>query len=344
MKSVQKTAPGAGLELREVPVPRNPSGTDAIVDIMSVGICGSDIHIDDWSAGYEFMIPHLPVTIGHEMSGIVREIGPAVTTLRPGDRVVVAPGLNCGTCDACRRSDSNGCVNKAIPGFVDNGGMARALKAPETSVFPIPDALDLDVAALVEPMTVCARAAFTAQVQPGDKVVVLGPGTIGQGIAFMARLHGAAEVLVAGFRDESRLAVVNRLGLPDTYDLSEDSAFERMKARIGAADIVFEATGNPVSIAHGMSLLRREGKLVVTGIHAGPAEIDLIHMVRQRLQLRASHGADRADWPYAIDVLHRHGETLRAMITHRLPLEQALEGFRLARSREASKVLLQPGG
>ena len=342
MLALRKVAAQPGLALVDAPDPQPVSGTDVLIEVEAAGICGSDLHVEDWSAGYEFMVPLLPLTLGHEFSGRVAAVGPDVRSVAVGQRVVAWPSAPCNVCAACKSGRPQNCTDKRTVGLYRDGAFAPRVVAREGGVFVLPDTVDFELAALVEPLCVGARAVGVGKVRQGDKVVVLGPGTIGQAIAWFARLSGALGVAVVGFDDGPRLDVARRLGFSDTFDLAEAGARDRLAERFGGADVVFEATGHPASIADGMRLLRNEGALVVTGIHAAPASLDLLQVVRRKLQIRGSHGARREDWARVIETLRHRGEELRPMISHRLPLDRALEGFELARSRRAAKVLLLP--
>lgn len=343
MLALRKTEAAPGLELTEAPAPGPLGPNDVLIAVEVAGVCGSDLHVDDWSAGYDFMVPLLPVTLGHEFSGRVAAVGAAVKSVSIGQRVTAWPSAPCGFCGPCKSGQPQNCADKRTVGLYRDGAFASHVVAREGGVFPLPDAVDFELAALTEPLCVGARAVATGEVAQGDKVIVLGPGAIGQAIALFARLSGALSVAVAGFNDGPRLKVLKALGFADVFDLSDAAAAEALGARFGGADVVFEATGHPASVADGMQLLRNEGRLVLTGIHAETAPLDLLAMVRRKLQLRGSHGARREDWTRVIETLAHRGEAFRPMITHRLPLTQALEGFALARGRSASKVLLFPG-
>lgn len=343
MLALRKTAAAPGLELIEAPAPGSLAATEVLIAVEAAGICGSDLHVEEWSAGYEFMLPLLPVTLGHEFSGRVTAVGSEVKSVNVGQRVTAWPSAPCGVCRACKSGQPQNCTDKRTVGLYRDGAFASHVVVRENGVFPLPEAVDFELAALIEPLCVGARAVNVGEVRQGHRVVVLGPGTIGQAIAMFARMSGALSIAVAGFNDGPRLETVNRLGFADTFDLADAASANELAGRFAGADVVFEATGHASSIADGMKLLRNEGTLVLTGIHAESALIDLLAIVRRKLQLRGSHGARREDWARVIETLGNRGEDFRPMITHRLPLTQALEGFALARSRSASKVLILPG-
>lgn len=342
MLALQKRTPLPGLDLADVPSPAPPGADEVLIRVEAVGICGSDLHVDEFSAGYEFMVPLLPVTLGHEFAGVIEAVGAAVRDLQPGQRVTAWPSSPCGVCAACTGGQEQNCTDKRTLGLMRHGAFAPLVVARAAGVFVLPEGVDYELGALTEPLCVAARAVATGGVGQGDRVVVLGPGTIGQGIAAMARMAGAADVVVAGYNDGARLAACRALGFPQVADLADPAGVALLAGLTGRADVVFEATGRASSITDGLALLRPEGTLVVTGIHAGDAVFNPTTLVRRKLTLRGSHGSRRADWARVVALLVTQGAALRPMITHRLPLSCIAEGFALARARTASKVMIYP--
>lgn len=342
MLALQKSTPAPGLDLVEIAELPNPTGTEVLIRVEAVGICGSDLHVDSFSAGYGFMVPLLPLTLGHEFSGTVEAVGPEVAGISVGQRVTAWPSSPCGVCAECHHDRPQNCADKRTIGLMRDGAFAARVMARAEGIFVLPDSVDFELGALTEPLCVASRAVTTGAVRHGDRVVVLGPGTIGQGIAVMARLAGAAEVIVAGFDDAARMEICRALGFSQLIDLSSPTGADALRDLSGSADVVFEATGRAVSITDGLALLRPEGVLVATGIHARNAEFDPTMIVRRKLQIRGSHGTRREDWAAVVTVLAHHGESLRPMISHRLTLAQILDGFRLAHERAASKVMIFP--
>lgn len=342
MLALRKTAARSGLSLVDAPKPGPLGPTDVLIEVAAVGICGSDLHVDDWSQGYEFMERLLPLTLGHEFSGRVAAIGGQVTSVAVGERVVAWPSAPCNICAPCKSGATQNCADKRTIGLQRDGAFASHVVAREGGVFALPDGIDYEIAALVEPLCVGARAVVLGGVSQGQRVVVFGPGTIGLAAAMFARLSGAVEVAIVGFDDAPRLAVAEALGFSKVFDLAHERAAESLRALFSQADVVFEATGHPSTVGEGLGLLRNEGALVLTGIHAQPATVDLLAIVRRKLKLLGSHGSRREDWARVIATLERYSEAFRPMITHRLPLARALEGFSLAHSRTASKIIIHP--
>jgi threonine dehydrogenase-like Zn-dependent dehydrogenase len=338
MLSLRKTKPGFGLDLFDAAAAPDPAADEVTVRVENAGICGSDVHAYEWTDGYGFMVPHLPIAMGHEFAGFIAKAG-AASVLPEGTRVTVMPGVNCGVCVNCRRGDARNCLGRSAIGLTRNGGFARYVTVPAGNVLMLPEAVDTELGALTEPLCVGAEAVLTGEVGLGDHVVVMGPGTIGQAIALFARAAGAGRVTVVGKADGPRFDVIRALGFADIVDVAEAPLVEQIE---GKADVVIEATGYPPSVTDGLAVLRKNGVLVVAGIHPGPLTLPLTDFVRNRHQLRATHGADRPTWDKVLTLLGRDPEAFRPMITHRLPLERGIEGFELARQRAASKVMLRP--
>ncbi len=343
MLALRKLSSGFGLEVCEVAEPGPAGPGEVLIRVEAAGICGSDIHIYEWTDGFDFMIPHLPVTLGHEFAGHVAAVGPGVA-IAEGTRVAVLPAIPCGTCAMCRKAGPRNCTASRTAGLTLDGGFAALVKVPAANVLALPEAIDTELGALIEPLAVAADAVLVADIRLGDSVLVLGPGTIGQGLAMMARACGAARVIVAGRADAPRFEVLARMGFADTVDVADGPLAEQVLALTGGqpVDVVIEATGHPPSIVDGLAALKRGGVLVVAGIHPGPMSLPLTTFVRNRHQLRASHSSQPATWDRVITLVAANPEAYRPMITHRLPLARGLEGFELARQRAASKVMLAP--
>ncbi|RVU16437.1 zinc-dependent alcohol dehydrogenase [Methylobacterium oryzihabitans] len=342
MLALRKTAAAFGLDLVEVAAPSPPPAGHATVAVAAAGICGSDIHAYEWTPGYEFMAAAMPVTMGHEFAGTVRAVGDGVTGLTPGDAVTCWPTVACGACPACEAGRPQECRDRAIVGLHRDGGFAAEVTVPARNLRRLPTGLPLDVAALTEPLSIAVNAVDVAEVSPGDRVVVLGPGPIGLGIAWVAQGRGA-RVLLAGLDDAQRLATARRLGLTDCVDLRDESLDAAVRRVFGdAADRVIEATGVARSVSDGLAVLRAGGVMVAAGIHSAPLTLDLTGFVRGKKQLRAAHDTTPRALDEAIRLLAAHAGTLAELITHRRPLAAAVEAFDLARSRAAVKVMLLP--
>jgi threonine 3-dehydrogenase len=344
MQALQKIAPAFGLELRDVPPPEAPGTGEVIVAVSAVGICGTDLHIYEWTPGYEVMANAMPVTLGHEFSGTIAATGPGVQGFALGALVAVRPSVVCGRCAHCLTGDFDACTGRKGMGVTRDGGLAKWARVPADNCIAAPDAMDAQIVALAEPMSVSAEAVATGEVKAGDRVLVVGPGNIGQGIALFARDAGASEVVIVGKDDEMRLGTLRKMGFADTVDLGErtlEVALAPYLAR-GRFDVVIEATGVPAVVQPALDVLRKRGILVIAGIHPRPVSVNLTRLVRDHQQIRETYRAPIEAWPRVLEFLNRNREIVRHMISHALPLAQALDGFELARNKAASKVLIVP--
>jgi len=345
MLALRKISPAPGLVFQEVADPGLPLSDEVLIEVSAAGICGSDLHIDDWTSSYAFMTGAMPVTLGHEFCGRVRAVGDAVTSHRVGELVAVYPVIACRRCANCAQGLVAQCLNRQAIGVSLDGGFARYVRAPAINCIALADDLDPGIGALLEPLCIGDHASVVGEVQFGHSVVVLGPGTIGQAVARTARWRGASTVVVVGMDDGARLATAMKVGathaidLPRTPDLLAE--FRRLTG-LEAADVVIEATGHAGSIADGQRLLKKGGILVVAGIHSSPGSIDLVSLVRQRQQIRGVHSSQRPSWDVIARHIGRDPGSVSAMVSRQLPLEGALDGFALCRQREVSKVILTP--
>lgn len=344
MQSLRKLQPGQGLDLQDVPLPAAPSAGEVLIKVKSAGVCGTDLHIDEWTASYHFLAAALPVTVGHEFSGVIEALGSGVSGLEPGQLVAVRPSVVCGQCGVCLAGQPDACVTRRGIGVMRDGGFAPYTLVPARNCVPLPAGVDAEVAAMTEPLTVSHEAVRTGGVKPGDRVLVLGPGNIGQGIAIFARAAGASQIVVAGHGDTARFEVLRKMGFTDLIDFATTGMDAGLAPYLqdGKFDVVIEATGAGAVIKPAMAALKTHGVLVIAGIHAAPVPIDLTALVRQHQQLRGSYRAPESAWTEVVAFMGAHQETLRHMITHRVPLSGAYEGFALARSKVATKVMVQP--
>lgn len=347
MKALRKISPEKGLCLSDIDEPGEPGPDEVLIEVLAAGICGSDVHVYEWGSHYDFMRERLPVTLGHEFCGKVAALGAGVVGLSEGQLVAPMPTMGCLRCAQCAAGFPLRCRAKRTVGLTRDGAFARFVKVPAISCIPLHPGTDPVLAALLEPLSVGDNALEVGEVGFGDTVLILGPGTIGQAIARGASWRGASRVIVAGMNDASRLATAKRIGATDTIDLAVDGPLsDAFLALTGGkeADVVFEATGHPSSIGEGLTVLRMDGILVATGIHATPSSFDVTRFVRRRQQIRAAHGTRRAGWEKMAQRIADTPDDVRPFVSLELALEDGIEGFTRSLARDVSKVILLPGG
>ncbi len=295
----------------------DPPGDGELVDIRSASICSSDLLYLRYGTRR---------VLGHELAG-VREDGTAV---------VVEALYGCMACDQCRLGRYNLCpthVERAL-GVTADGGMAEQFRAPAERLVPLPAGLDVRDASIVEPASVSWHALRLAGTGPGRRVAVVGAGALGLLAAAGARRQGAEEVAVEARHPHQR------------------EAAERLGARVGTDglyDVVIEAAGNPASLAQAVELVAPSGTVAVVGVHmGGPVELDWSTMFHREARVVPSLGYCRhengREMEDAAAMLADEPEIAEALITHRFPLEDAVEAFRVASDRTAGaiRVVLDP--
>lgn len=307
--------------------PAAPGAEDARVRVEAIGICGSDVH----TLRGEHPFVRYPVWPGHELVGVVEEVGAATDRALIGTRVALEPSLACGRCRTCREGRYNICENLRVPGFQAPGGMAEACVVPADRLHPLPDGMALETGALVEPMAVAVHAARLPGPLAALRVGVVGAGTIGLLTAAAAGAYGAASVTVAD-PQPSRREVASALGLP------AESALEP-----GSCDVAFECVGNEAALRAAVEACAKGGTVVVAGVYGTEPRVQAGLVQDRELRLLGSLMYITSDVRDAIRLLAEGRIDPRHLVTHRFPLKQAAEAFSTAASGgEALKVLLLP--
>lgn len=301
MRALSLTAPQQ-FDWVQLPEPPSPAPGEALVAIRSIGICGTDI------AGYLGKMPfiHYPRILGHELGVEVILTGPGVTQVKPGDRCAVEPYLNCGACHACRQGRSNCCETLSVLGVHVDGGMRETLLLPAHKLHPC-NALDYDQLALVETLAIGCHAVHRAAIQPGEDVLIIGAGPIGLTVLQFAHLTQAS-ITVLELNPNRRTFIEQHY--PNVHVVAElpDEA---------CAQVVFDATGHPGSMARTLHLARHTGRIVFVGITKEPVLIDDPLFHRRELTLVASRNALSSDFPHILDLILQGKIDTRPWITHR---------------------------
>jgi L-gulonate 5-dehydrogenase len=336
MRKIVTVAPGR-MEIQEAPDP--VAGADeAVVRIEAVGLCGSDYHLFLGDHPYA----RFPQTQGHELAGVVETLGAGYQGgVEIGQRVAIEPVVPCGGCFACRRGRYNCCASLNVMGAHIPGGLAEKITVRASALYPAGD-LDPDVVALCEPVSIGLQAVVRARVEIGDTVVVLGAGPIGQAVVLAASDRGA-DILVAD-RISNRLRIAERLGASLTVHTSQDhlaANVEKWTAGAGAS-IVIDATGVPELIRLAFDLVAPSGTIVIVGISDREVSLPVIEFTRKELNVVGSRN-NTGLFDDAIDLVRRHEDRVRSLITHVYPLEKTGEAIRFALDHpdEVEKVIVR---
>ena len=321
---------------------------DAVVRVTTAAICGSDLHFYHGKAPMES-----GETLGHEVVGVVDSVGPEVSGFKVGDRVVVAFDIACGKCWFCRKGQSQLCedfrnLGAGVFGGSLGGAQAEKVRVPhaDTNLLAVPEGLDDERAIFVgDTLTTGYYGAAIAGIQPGDVVAVVGAGPVGFFTAQAALLHDPAEVVVLD-REPERLALLaGKTGITpiDVRGHNPQMALaDRTDGR--GADVVIEAVGTAEAFENAVDIVRRGGIVEVLGMFTGESvEIPLGVYWARTLDIRfAGICPVHAWWDRAMQALVDGKMDPTALVSHRLPLEEAPQGYKLFAARQATKVLLKP--
>ena len=318
---------------------------EILVKVKACGICGTDVHT--YKIG-NASIAEKPVILGHEFSGEIAEVGPAVEGLRVGDRVVGTGYRNCGDCYWCQQGQPDRCPKPALPGEGLDGAFAEYVVVPNPALgktfFRIPENLSWEEAATIEPMSVACHAVRRAHIQPNEIVVVLGAGMIGQGIAQVCKVMGASKVIVSE-PSAIRRAMVRKLGADMVLNPRETNPIEAVREATSGemASVVFECSGSPVAFCQAPQMTRPFGRIMQVGIFEKNLELspDVMSLITFRNITLRGCGGQR--WDMALELVGTGQVKTRDLVTHEFPLASVKEAFETQlNSDEAIKVLIKP--
>lgn len=316
-----------------------PGHGEVLVRSTVVGICGSDMH----AVHGRHPFVSLPMRPGHEVVGVVEETGDGVDPGLSGTRVVIEPNLACGHCAQCLSGRYNICSRLEVFGCQTPGGMTDRFTISADRVIPLPDDLEDDWAALIEPAATPVHAVRRAGDLHGRKVVVLGGGPIGLFVLLAAKAAGAQTVVVADLLDTKR-ALAERLGADGSFDSSAPGAVAQAESALGGkADVVFDCVSREPTVRLAVGVLDKGGLLVTIGVPAGPTTIDLDLVQDRELTLMGNLMYVREDVLHAIELLRAKAFDLDDLVTGRFDIEQASEAFRASDDPHQVKILVTIG-
>lgn len=315
---------------------RPPAPGEVQIDVAFTGICGTDLHILHGNMDSRVTFPAI---IGHEMSGRISALGEGVSGWNLGDPVTVMPLDWCGDCPACAAGHQHICQNLNFIGIDSAGSLQKQWNVSENVLVRLPDSLRLDHAALVEPVAVSVHDVRRAEVQPGDKAVVIGGGPIGVLIATTAR-HAGAEVVVLEL-DGDRRAMIQELGF-EVLDPQTQDQVEWVNTWTGGAgaDVVFEVSGAAAAVLGATALAKVRGRLVIVAIHPQPRPVDLQRVFWRELTIVGARVYERRDFETAVELLAAGVIPADQMITGTVPLERTADAFSRLAAGDAMKILV----
>jgi 2-desacetyl-2-hydroxyethyl bacteriochlorophyllide A dehydrogenase len=322
----------------------SPGPGEALVRMRSVGVCGSDLHF------YRGEFPLPPgFILGHECCGEIAALGEGVRGFSVGDRVALELFEVCLTCPKCRSGQYQHCPSRTAFGLNSPGGLQEYLAVPAYTMYRLPDEIDFALGALLEPLTVNVHGLRLVDLRFGERVAVLGAGTIGlMGVA-AARAMGATYV-AATARHPHQKEMALALGADAVFDAT-DAGIGQMNAALGGADVVVETVGGHAdTLAQSLTLVAIGGRICVLGAFTQPVQIHPIMFFLKEPRVVGSNcygrGGRLSDYELSIEIMRRTPEVFRRAITHEFALDEVAAAYACADDKRsgAIKVQVRPNG
>jgi threonine dehydrogenase-like Zn-dependent dehydrogenase len=322
------------LEASQVSFPSIGPG-EALIKVEACGFCGSDLNI---VAGTHPRA-RAPLTIGHELSGLIVDLADSSSIFSVGDRVTPYPLISCGVCNACTSGNAHVCRELRLFGFDVDGGMAEFVKLPVASLMKLPAGMPPRIGALIEPLAVAVHGVNRVGTVDIEVAAVLGAGPIGLLTALVAKQRGIVHVLISD-------VLASRVELAASMGLDAVTAGPELRARImdltaqNGADIVYECAGHPSSAKEMTEIARSRGVIVNLGVFKGPVEVDMQALNFKEIQILGSRVYERKDFQVAIDMAM--DLPLAPIVSGEFSLRDVSDAFRLFQEGEMCKILILP--
>ncbi|HHB1428183.1 TPA: zinc-binding alcohol dehydrogenase family protein [Serratia odorifera] len=309
------------LVYQQRPIP-TPAADEAVIKMITVGICGTDIHA--WSGHQPYF--SYPRVLGHEICGDIVSVGSQVSGLLVGQRMAVIPYLSCGQCGACHSGRSNCCENISVIGVHQDGGFCQYLSVPASNLLPVGD-IAPEAAALIEPFAIAAHAVRRAAIVADDHLLVVGAGPIGLGVAAIALADGA-RVVVADTSEQRRAHVAQVLGVAtlDPAQAGFDAALrEQFDGRLAAK--VIDATGNQRAMNNTVNLIRHGGSIVFVGLFKGEFSFSDPEFHKKETTLMGSRNATHEDFVKVGRLMAAGSITADMMLSHHFDFDTLAQRY-----------------
>ncbi|MEM8539686.1 MAG: L-idonate 5-dehydrogenase [Pseudomonadota bacterium] len=322
------------LRIEEADV-ETPGPGEVQVKMAVGGICGSDLHYFQHGGIGDAIRVKQPIVLGHEVSGHVSALGDGVENLVVGDLVAVSPSRPCYNCQYCHKGQLNHCENMRFYGsampFPHIQGAFREVLVADANQCIKADGLTAGEAAMAEPLAVCLHATRRAGEMMGKRVLITGSGPIGALSLLCARAAGATEIVVTDLTDEA-LAYANTIGADQTINMiKEPDALKEYQAGKGYFDVLYECSGAAPALAAGIAAMRPRGIVMQLGM-GGDMNVPVQAITAKELDLRGSFRFHE-EFAIAVKLMQQGQVDVKPLISHTLPLDDALEAFEIAGDR-----------
>jgi threonine 3-dehydrogenase len=338
VKALVKAQAAPGLSIEDIPQP-SIGINDVLIRVLRTGICGTDVHIYDWDEWARQTIP-VPMAIGHEFVGEIVEAGSNVIDFHPGELVSGEGHVVCGRCRNCMAGRRHLCAHTSGVGVNRPGCFAEYISLPMTNIWRHDPNIDRDVAAIFDPFGNAVHTALAFDVL-GEDVLITGAGPIGIMAAAVVRHAGARYVVITDV-NEYRLDLARKVGVDLALNVKQTSIADAQKT-LGMQegfDVGLEMSGNASAFRDMIHNLCHGGKIAMLGIPTGDIAINWREVIFNMLTIKGIYGREMYETWYKMTVLLQSGLDIRPVITHRFSYRDFEEGFRVMRSGQSGKVIL----
>ena len=338
MHALVKQHPAHGIELRDVEAP-SVGHNDVLIRVKRTAICGTDMHIYNWDAWAQKTIP-VPMTVGHEYCGEIVALGSEVSGLAIGDRVSGEGHITCGYCRNCRAGRRHLCRNTVGVGVNRPGCFAEYVAIPAVNAFKLPDAIDDEIAAILDPLGNAVHTALAFDVV-GEDVLITGAGPIGIMAAAIVRFVGARHVVITDVNDY-RLELARKMGATLALNVTRDSLDDAMK-QLGMQegfDVGLEMSGNAAAFRDLLRTMHHGGSVALLGLPPNEVAIDWNEVILKGLTLKGIYGRQMFETWYKMAAILQSGLDIRPIITHRMPYTEYQRAFEIMGKGQSGKVVM----
>ena len=338
MKALVKAHAEPGLWLQDIPEPALGIN-DVLIRVLRTGICGTDVHIFDWNDWARQTIP-VPMTIGHEFVGQIVEVGSNVNDFQPGELVSGEGHVVCGRCRNCMAGLRHLCANTSGVGVNRPGCFAELIALPMTNVWRHDPRVNRDAAAIFDPFGNAVHTALTFEVL-GEDVLITGAGPIGIMAAAVVRHAGARYVVITDL-NEYRLELARKVKVDMALNVKQMSIADAQK-KLGMKegfDVGLEMSGNASAFRDMLHNMAHGGRIALLGLPSADIAIDWKEVIFNMLTIKGIYGREMYESWYKMTVLLQSGLDIMPVITHRFSYRDFEEAFRVMRSANSGKVIL----
>ncbi|MFC0273327.1 NAD(P)-dependent alcohol dehydrogenase [Metabacillus herbersteinensis] len=330
------------LQQREIPTPK---ADEVLIRVQAVGLCGSDVHYYEHGKIGNFIVEK-PIILGHEVSGDIVKVGENVTDLKIGQRVSIEPGATCGECFHCQEGRYNLCPHVeflATPPY--DGAFCEYIAMRADLVFPIPDSMSYETAALIEPFSVGVHAVSRGKLQSGETVVIMGMGPIGLVTVAAAKMAGA-KMIIGVDLEQTRLDVAKEMGATHTINLRKENLEEKVREYTNGfgLDLAIETAGNQNAVQGTIASVRRGGRVTIVGMSPqDEVPMSISNIVDKEIDIMGVFRYHHT-YPKAIEMLANKEIDIEKIITNQYTLADTAEAFEKAIHDKTNtlKIMIYP--